>query len=112
MNPRIDPEVDAVLRECLAEDQGLLPFARAVVVHLSNPPARPRSQAEVAARVIEALDADGDPETGPPAPGWTNDPELLASFFQNADLLDPRHAGTGRIAHRVMEALERIRGLP
>lgn len=78
-------------------------FAMAVVQHLSGP-AGGRSREVVEAqleRIVQAL------ETGSARPVWLlEDPELLASLFQNADLLDPSRPRHAALLGYVMSALE------
>ena len=105
----VEPEVESVLAEMLQEAEDLLPFARAVIVHLSRGSGAGMAQMQAATHVLEALAwgvLDGD--AGETPFSLDSNPELLASFFQNADLLDPRSPRTAAIAKGVMNALQRI----
>lgn len=108
---RLADSTSARLREGLGEGSAALPFAEAVTLHLAHAPGRPASpehEASAAARVLELLRASpGD------APRLADDPELLASVFQNADLLHAHGAAAAdRVALLVMRALEAAEDSP
>ncbi len=106
--PRALPTATAAwLRERLC-DGAALPFAAAVVLHLTRRPggdaAHAASGREIACRVVELLD---DPAAPGAAQRLAADPPTLASFFQNADLLfEHGFAGADAVALLVMRALE------
>jgi hypothetical protein len=109
-SPR-SPDLSALLRAMLGDDNAVLPFAEAVVSHLTTLPAAQAPPEEVLARVVAILEAvvdESNDET--PAATLAAHPELLASFFQNADLLDPSIPESDRVAHLVLESLERLGG--
>lgn len=95
------------LRGRFGADGAALPFARAVTLQLARPPGRAASAAaelEAARRVAEPLEAPAAP--GAPA-RLAADPELLAAFFQNVDLLFAHgFPGADQVALLVMTALE------
>lgn len=107
MTDRLPEPVDRLLRSRLGDAQELLPFARAVVLHLARAPGQTAEPGQVASTVLAALEpvipasaSDGyDPG---------HDVALLSSFFQNADLLDPHSPRTRTIARGVMAAIERM----
>lgn len=81
-------------------------FAEAVVTHLAGRPAGPDTSA--LAQFVNSVLAgivDGDPSA---IDHLTSDAPLLASFFQNADLLPDSGPAAARIASAVMEAMDRI----
>jgi hypothetical protein len=103
----LDAETVALLATLLDGADSLVPFAEAVVHHLSaNAPveARDRIISEVGRVLRSVRDADEDL----PVDALVGNHELLASFFQNTDLLDPDARETGIVARLVMNALERI----
>lgn len=82
---------------------GLGAFATAVVQHLSGP-AVGRSRGVVEGQVGQIV---RELEAGSARPAsLLEDPELLASFFQNADLLDPSSPRDAALLGYVMSALE------
>jgi hypothetical protein len=85
----------------------LVPFGRAVAGHLTTPPAVLGPVDEVLAQVVNILLLAADPGEDLPVDQLMESPELLASFFQNADLLDRKSVEAGRVARLVTEALER-----
>ena len=92
------------IRSGLGSSSALVPYAVAVVRHLATPSTG--RTAEVVDRVVgvlaEALEGSADAA----AESLLQDPELLASFFQNADLLDPRDRTTIPVTRLVMRAVE------
>jgi hypothetical protein len=96
-----------VITEVLGEDSALLPFAEAVVHHLTR--FRDRAEASViAAKVAKVLADTRDPEKAMPVDALRDWPELLASFFQNADLLPTGAPEGARVARLVMSAVESL----
>lgn len=92
------------LRSRLGAGSGALRFAAAVVAHLA---ASPHHEARLVERVAGLILAC---ERGSPldeaAVQLLGEPELLASLFQNADLLDPTEYGAaGAVGALVMETL-------
>jgi hypothetical protein len=85
----------------------LLPFAEAVVLHLSGPAARGCVE-DVILRAGAVLSAAGSEAWRSAADRLTADPELLASFFQNGDRLDTRSEEGRAIVRSVNTALERF----
>ena len=98
----VDPEVVA---EVLSDEPNLIPFVTAVINHLLALGAASNSAENVVERVFAAVGwGDSDVESV----RFDQDPELLASFFQNADLLDPNSESTPRISKDVLAALQRL----
>ncbi len=62
--------------------------------------------------LLRAAAAPADPSSEPEGAArlLVRDPELLASLFQNADLLDPSSPETAGITRIVLEAMEIIGG--
>jgi hypothetical protein len=61
--------------------------------------------------LLRAASEPGDPSSEPEGAArlLVRDPELLASLFQNADLLDPTAPETAGITRIVLEAMEILR---
>jgi hypothetical protein len=81
---------------------------RAVIRHLGAEHAGELSQRQVAESIVTILRPAGGGE--PSAATLLENPEILASFFQNADLLDPHGADSMAISRMVMKALEGVHG--
>lgn len=85
------PETAALLRERLGDRDPALPFAEAVVLQAAHPLGRAatkRREVETAARVADILhERRSGSQPGEAAAALAADPELLAAFFQNIDLL-------------------------
>ncbi|MEX2569729.1 MAG: hypothetical protein WD737_00385 [Gemmatimonadota bacterium] len=107
MTRELDTESTVLLRTLLGETSPLLPFAEAVVLHLCMPPARIGAPADVIAVVAEMLNeealAGSDAEVRRRIRAH---PQVLASFFQNADLLEHHTAEAALVGRMVMAALE------
>lgn len=104
MTDRLDDALSWMEAE-LAGHPGVRAFAEAVVRHLVGPPAE-RSPAEevvetVTRTLLQILAQDGDAAMRT----LLGDPQLLASFFQNADLLAPRGAESRAVTQTVMRAV-------
>jgi len=92
----------------LGVDSALLPFACAVVQHLGR---SARDQAErdaIVQRVAEVLDGFSEMEDAALIQLLGSSPALLASLFQNADLLPASAPETDRIARLVLGAIESL----
>jgi hypothetical protein len=94
-----------------------LPFAEAVVEQVAHPlgtaPSADPAGAEraVGGRVVGLLEGSvaGASAAAEAAAGLSNDPAMLAAFFQNLDLLDRRtDARTDAVALLVLSAMERL----
>jgi hypothetical protein len=108
---RLRREQTVLLRAIVGEAKGVERFAEAVVAHLTNPPAASSAPEDVIARLSAVLAGAMAEEEFERAVGLlSDDPELLASVFQNADLLEPGAGETRRIAALVAETLERVGG--
>ena len=103
----LEPPVAEYLSERLGEQYPNYPFLVAVILHLASGPNPSWRQLELAHRVVDIL----FPETwGRPASSLlVEHPEVLASFFQNADLLDQKSADSVAISRIVMRAIESLR---
>ena len=78
------------------------------MLQLDADPAREASRDLTIGRLAEILRAARDPGESPPVDLLAADPALLASFFQNTDLLEPNAAETAAVARMIMAALERF----
>ena len=106
---RIAADTREMLRSRLGRRSEALPFAEAIVAQLEG-----RPEEELAEHLAGILLACGSPAgagRGEVA-ALASDPELLASFFQNVDLLyGARHAHADAVSGLTMEALhEATRG--
>lgn len=101
----LDPEVGRFIRSALGESHLNRPFAEAVVTHLGAGPTAVWSQAMAAERVVGLLQEQYNTFD---AEDLVRSPELVASLFQNADMLDPADDVSHAIAALVMEAIERL----
>ena len=106
--PSLDASSQEILRTLLEGAESLVPFANAVVLQLDADPARAAARELTMGRLAEILRAARDPGEALPVDILAADPPLLASFFQNTDLLDPGADETAAVARMVMAALERI----
>ena len=102
---RLDPEVARYLRERLGEGHPNSEFAEAVTVHLGAAMSTGWSQRAAAEQVV-ALLQPGYNTTD--AEELARKPELVASLFQNADLLAYEDVNSQILAALVMEAIERL----
>jgi hypothetical protein len=102
---RLDPAVDRLLLDRLGPAHPNLEFARAVAAHLGAAPTAVWSQRGAAERVVELLQPQYNTID---AEELARAPELVASLFQNADLLVPSDKGSHAIAALVMQAIERL----
>lgn len=107
MSSAPDARVDRLLRANLGPATRNRAFAEAVIRHLSTGPAAVLPEVEVAERVLEALQAAAA-GAGEPPRRLDHLPEILASFFQNADLLDPGDPTSRAISRWVMTMLETL----
>lgn len=98
------------IETALSDSPGLIDFALAVVRHLSGPSIGMPAERAIA-DVLAALDASDRDSHGPEVHPLSENPELLASFFQNADMLDPKDPSSASIANAVLEAIERAGGM-
>lgn len=104
----LDARTQDILRTLLEGAEPLLPFATAVVLQLDADPTRVAARELTMGRLAEILRAAREPGEALPVDLLAADPPLLASFFQNTDLLDPGTDETAAVARMVMAALERI----
>lgn len=102
---RLEPAVERYLHDGLGAAHPNLVFARAVTVHLGGSGTSVWSQQAVAERVVELLQPRYNTQD---AEELARDPELVASLFQNADLLAPDDDRSHAIAALVMQAIERL----
>lgn len=107
MTARLDPSTEAVIAEVLGDAEELVPFAAAVTLHLATSVPDRWTPREAAICVLEALGWGDDQENDEPFPLHRH-PEILASFFQNADLLEPDRDTTAPIAKAVLNAMQRL----
>ena len=101
----MDPEVDGFLRERLGAGHPNLEFAKAVVVHMGAAATAVWSQQAAAERVVALLQPQYNTFD---ADELARSPELVASLFQNADMLAPTDDRSHAVAALVMEAIERL----
>lgn len=99
-----EPHAWEVFRDSLGESSVLMPFARGVALHLAVSGALDREPG-LLQMTAELLRSDGG-EIIPLAERLAAAPVLLASFFQNLDLLPPRSPETKRVAVLVAEAMQ------
>jgi hypothetical protein len=104
----LDAMLDDLLETLLAESPGLVDFATAVIRHLTTASAGGVGRSEIVRDVVELLRTVQ--EEGEPLPirRLSDRPEVLASFFQNADLLEPSSREAAGIARLVAGALESV----
>jgi hypothetical protein len=97
-------EEGALLRAALGTHSPLLPFAEAVVRHLSTT----SHAGESPVRIAELLLGIVDPVTSSDRAidDLARSPAMLASFFQNADLLAPGSPEATRVAGLVLGAMD------
>jgi hypothetical protein len=99
-----DLDAWAAVREELGESSPVLPFATGVILHLSRSGGLEGNE-DIASRIIDVFRAiDGGDETA--AEHLAESPVLVASFFQNLDLMPPTGRETYRVARLVAEAME------
>lgn len=106
----------AVLRACLGERSPSLAFAEAVLAQAGHPigvPRDPAREAAVASTLCALLervdDGQASATAGDAVASLVGDPELLAAFFQNVDLLYGAAAPEAdRIAAWIMAAVEEV----
>lgn len=103
-----EPGVSDLLRVLLGTESRVLPFAVAVATQLSAGDTAETSTASAVAMVAGVLEPMLDGGEPPEVGLLLAQPVLLASFFQNADLLDPEDPVTAEIASLVMAAMERL----
>ncbi len=96
-----------LLATLFAGAESLIPFATAVSEHLGLNADGPEREA-ILGEVAEILQQALDPGEDPPVERLAANPVLLASFFQNTDLLHPSAPETGLVARLVMAAVERL----
>jgi hypothetical protein len=85
-------------------EEELRPFVLAVIQHLYLAGGSGDRRELIAARVIGMVEVEQPAEDA--ATALLLDPEVLASFFQNADLLPVRGTASERVARIVTLALE------
>lgn len=102
--------IEGILWKYLEGADELLPFARAVIQHLSRAPGARLSAEQIADRVGASLHAIVAAQGLSTSSNLGNDPELVASFFQNADLLTPGRPLTKSVGSAVMRAVEEMHG--
>jgi hypothetical protein len=103
----LDERNHELLRVMLSEQPALLPFANAVVLHLTRS-ADAAFGPSVVAQVATVLTAAGGEGDALAVRTLSASPELLASFFQNADLLPTGTPEAAKIAGFVVSAIESI----
>jgi hypothetical protein len=107
-----DPELErseALLRILLQDLPAAVPFGLGVLRHLSSAGAGGgRPPAELAGEIAWYFSEPGDVDGRDRVRRLCSDPHLLASFFQNADLLPVGSPEAGHVGRLVMEALERL----
>lgn len=101
----LEREVEQFISAALGEAHPNRSFAEAVVIHLGAGPTAVWSQREAAERVVGLLRAQYNTLD---AEDLARSPELVASLFQNADMLVTADDGSHAIAALVMEAIERL----
>jgi len=95
-----------LLEELLGEVPSVLPFARAVLRHLCGQPVHDdAARVEMACEIASFFQAGEGSAGSEGVARLARKPELLASFFQNADLLDPGSAEADFLGRLVMGAL-------
>ncbi len=96
-----------LLATLLAGAESLIPFAAAVVDQVGAH-ADTYERDTILGDVAGLLQVAVDPEEEVPIERLAANPTLLASFFQNVDLLDPAASETDVVARLVMGAVERL----
>jgi hypothetical protein len=102
---RLEPDVACYLEDRLGRAHPNSEFARAVTLHLGSVGLEGWSQQAVARQVVELLEPGYNTLD---AEALARMPELVASLFQNADLLTPDDPRSHVVAALVMEAIERL----
>ena len=103
----LEPPVAAYLRERLGSEYPNYPFIAAVILHLGSGRNPSWPQLELAHRVADIVCPE---KWGRPSSAiLAEHPEILASFFQNADLLDPKAPDSTAVSKIVMRAIESLR---
>lgn len=100
----LHPDVARFLHDQLGGHPNI-EFASAVSIHLGAADTAGWSQQAAAQQVVELLRSGYNTID---AEELARSPELVASLFQNADLLAPNDAGSHAVAALVMEAIERL----
>ncbi len=107
-----DPErfIEEIFHVILSPASPLLPFASAVVKHLRGSGALVENGDDLVNRVVELLRAVQDGDEVLPAALLADSPVLIASFFQNADLLPPAAPETARLGALLLDVMEIVSG--
>jgi hypothetical protein len=105
LSRQLDPAVELFLLDRLGPTHPNRRFAEAVTTHLGVGPTAVWSQAEAAKRVVELLETRYNTED---AEILARSPELVASLFQNADMLVASDEGSRALAILVMKAIEHL----
>jgi hypothetical protein len=100
---------EALLQILLQDLPSAVPFGIGVLRHLCSPGARgDRPPAELAAEIAGYFREPEGVNQPDRVRRLCSDPKLLASFFQNGDLLPAGSPEAGHVGRLVMEALERL----
>lgn len=113
MLPRMDSETRRWLHRRLADQYAhLLPFVTAVAAQLARRDEQESLRAS-AERVVALLPGEAGASRGARVEALLADPPLLASFFQNVDLLyEHSYGGADEVSAWIMQALERAAPQP
>ena len=101
----ISPAAASVLDDHLGRVHPGRRFVEAVIEHLTGPTVG-RSEEPVTAELVRIFAEIED--RAAVSMRLERDPDLLASFFQNADLLDPARPESKQLSLAVMAAIHRI----
>jgi hypothetical protein len=101
-----DARTSELLRIALTGSSPLLPFAEAVARHLRASGAASIDGDDLVNSAVELLRLVQEDDQPLPARRLAESPVLMASFFQNADLLPPAAPETARIGALVLKAME------
>ena len=101
-------DLRALLDVLLGVDSALLPFASAVLEQVTRYDPSEEGRIRMVQKLASTLRLLADEDENLPPADLREDLAIVASFFQNADLLPPEGLQTQRVARYVMEAVESL----